>query len=147
MTGIVLASWATVGCLSSEADYQSNGERIFFTGRNDAGERISYTGGAAVGMMGGPRLTCASCHGNDARGRSRTFHMDRVEAPDIRWSSLAASDEHRGEQHQGYDLDAFASAVRNGLHEDGEPLSGDMPRWQLSDDDLRDLARYLQTLP
>jgi hypothetical protein len=37
-------------------------------------------------------------------------------------------------------------AVVAGAHPNGEPLSEEMPRWQMSDADLRDLAAYLQSL-
>jgi mono/diheme cytochrome c family protein len=37
--------------------------------------------------------------------------------------------------------------VVEGQHPDGEPLSNDMPRWNMDDQDLDDLADYLQSLP
>lgn len=36
--------------------------------------------------------------------------------------------------------------MTEGLHPDGEALSDDMPRWEISEGDLRDLADYLQSL-
>lgn len=36
-------------------------------------------------------------------------------------------------------------AVVEGLHPGGEPLNDEMPRWEMSDDDLADLAEYLQS--
>ena len=42
--------------------YDSNGQRIYFTGFNDAGQRINFSGGPAwLWMHGG---SCADCHGN-----------------------------------------------------------------------------------
>lgn len=49
----------------------SNGELIYFTGSNDRGERITYRRGTdfiGPGMMMDTRLSCASCHGTEARG-------------------------------------------------------------------------------
>ena len=60
----VLSGSGTAGDLQA-----SNGERIYFTSVNDAGDRISYSGGPKFGgMMMGTYLTCASCHGPEARG-------------------------------------------------------------------------------
>ena len=74
--------------------------------------------------------------------------MARIDAPDIRWSALASADgEHGEEGHGEYTIETFRAAVSEGRHPDGAPLSPEMPRWRLSDGDLRDLAEYLQSLP
>ena len=139
--------------------FDSNGERIYFTATSDRNTTISYTGGPASGMMmGGGYLTCASCHGLDGRGGVHTMHMQTMEAPDIRWSMLTGGmqGEHGGEteaagEHEGaeagYDLETFRLAVVEGKHPDGTSLSSNMPRWNISADDLANLVGYLQTLP
>ena len=81
--------------------------------------------------------------------------MDLMDAPNIRWEALA---EHGGEPHADedptdeahhdegtYDFETFRMAVTEGRHPDGELLSDDMPRWEISEADLRDLAEYLQS--
>jgi mono/diheme cytochrome c family protein len=82
------------------------------------------------------------------------MHMQVMEAPDIRWSALESEareghedegSEH-GDEHAGYDLEAFQMAVVEGKHPDGEPVREDMPRWKTSDQDLADLAEYLKPL-
>lgn len=81
------------------------------------------------------------------------MHMQVMDAPDIRFIALSGEgDEHGGDhahedEHSGYDLEDFGLAVVNGVHPDGEPLSRDMPRWQMTDHDLVDLFEYLKTLP
>ncbi len=137
--------------------FGSNGERIYFTGTNEDDQRISYSGGPSSGMMMGGYLSCASCHGPDGRGGLHRMHMDLMDAPDIRWSSLAGeagpeeAEEHgehdHAEAHAGYDLETFQMAVIEGRHPDGARLSDDMPRWRLSDADLEDLAEFLKSLP
>ena len=55
--------------------FSSNGERIYFTGSNERGVRITYRGGPAFGspgMMMNTHLTCAACHGVEASGGIRT---------------------------------------------------------------------------
>ncbi len=132
-------------------DFASNGERIYFTATNERGEFITYSGGPAVGMMGRMPLACVSCHGPDGRGGRFVMHMQPIDAPDIRYEALASEEEHEeeGEGHgeEGYDLETFRLAVVEGKHPNGDPLDRNMPRWNLSDEDLADLFEYLKSLP
>lgn len=143
--------------------YTSNGEGIYFTATNDRGERIPYAGGPAFGGMMGASLTCAACHGSDARGGFHTMHMQAMDAPDIRYAALKGEagehgreqgDDHDGEpsgelndEHGDYTLENFRQAVVLGQHPDEDTLSRDMPRWQMSDDDLADLFEFIQSHP
>jgi len=128
--------------------YTSNGDRIYFTAINDQGEYISYTGGPAYGGMMGGRLACVSCHGEDGRGGLHWMHMQLMDAPDIRYSALIDDHDEDNEEvlMEDYNLDTFRNAVVLGQHPDGDSLSHDMPRWQMSDEDLTDLYEILKTL-
>ena len=83
------------------------------------------------------------------------MHMQVMDAPDIRYATLSTEeDEHEQGQDDGheaehgeYDLEAFRLAVIEGKHPDGAPLSINMPRWQMSDDDLNDLYEFLKSIP
>lgn len=135
---------------SSNWNYASNGEQIYFTAINDKGEYISHTGGPAYGGMMGGQLACVSCHGAGGRGGLHSMHMQQMNAPDIRYSALTSeADEHgSGDGHAGaYDLETFKQAVIVGRHPDGKPLDKNMPHWMLSNDDLADLFEYIKTLP
>jgi cytochrome c oxidase subunit 2 len=163
LVGLVVVSVLLAACASpfgpmqqrgiawAPGSFDSNGERIYFTATNDRGARIPYRGGPDVGMMMmGEIYACASCHGPDARGGVHVMHMQTMDAPDIRWSALAAHEEEEEahqDEHGEYDLETFRLAVVEGQHPDGEPLSNDMPRWNVSEQDLADLAEYLQSLP
>jgi len=129
----------------------ANGERIYFTATSDRGSQITYRGGPNLGgMMMGTYLTCAACHGPDGRGGTHWMHMQVMEAPDIRLVALNEEmEEHGGEEHAegGFDLEEFRGAVVDGFHPDGEPLSQDMPHWQMSEADLADLFAFLESLP
>jgi cytochrome c oxidase subunit 2 len=130
-----------------------NGERIYFTAIDSDGYLIRYRGGPDFGgMMMGAYLTCASCHGPDGRGGTHYMHMQVMDAPDIRYEALVEeAEEHGGQEHSDehgeYSLEDFHQAVVEGEHPDGEPLSREMPRWQISDQDLQDLFAFLKTLP
>jgi len=131
----------------------ANGERIYFTATDKEGERISYRGGPNFGgMMMGSYLTCAACHGPEARGGTHMMHMQVMDAPDIRYAALQGeAGEHGGDDHGdeggAYSLDDFRLAVIEGKHPDGESLSRDMPRWEMDDQDLVDLFEFLKSIP
>jgi hypothetical protein len=134
--------------------FDSNGERIYFTATSERDSKIAYSGGPPSGMMmGESSLACASCHGPDAQGGLHTMMgMQVMDSPDIRWDALAGeADEGHGDEEEGhgegeYDLELFRMAVVEGKHPDGDPLSYDMPRWNIGNEDLEDLAEYLMTL-
>jgi hypothetical protein len=131
----------------------ANGERIYFTGTSGRGTSITYRSGPNFGgMMMGSYLTCASCHGPEARGGLHTMHMQVMDAPDITYSALSSEAEEHGEDEHGdehggeYTLEDFRQAVIEGKHPDGEPLSRNMPRWQMNDEDLADLFEFLKSI-
>ncbi len=144
------------GTAWGDGAFDSNGERIYFTATSNSGDDIDYEGGPGTGgMMMGGQLSCASCHGTDARGGRHRMHMDVMDAPNIRWVALSPDGEHNeadgedaddhGEHDEAYSIDTFRSAVVDGVHPDGQRLSSDMPRWSLSESDLQDLADYLKS--
>jgi cytochrome c oxidase subunit 2 len=140
------------GMVWGPGSFDSLGEQIYFTGMDGDGDRIRYSGGPTSGMMMDGYLSCASCHGPDARGGTHVMHMEVMEAPDIRWSALAGEG-HEGEDHaeeeghgEEYDLETFRRAVVDGQHPDGDELDRDMPRWRMSDESLEALQEYLESL-
>lgn len=141
-----------MGVAWGPGSFDTVGEQIYFTGIDAEGERIRYSGGPSKGMMMEGYLSCASCHGPDARGGRHLMHMEVMDAPDIRWSVLGGEG-HEEEDHPGddqhddaYTIKAFRRAVVEGEHPDGELLSPDMPRWQMSEESLEDLMDYLISL-
>lgn len=139
------------GTTWGSGSFDSVGEQIYFTGIDGEGDQIRYQGGPETGMMMRGYLACASCHGPDAKGGEHVMQMQTMDAPDIRWKSLVTEEtEHTDEEsdHYGiYDLETFRRAVVDGEHPDGEPLSNDMPRWQMSEDNLENIAEYLKSIP
>ena len=124
-------------------EYVSNGQMIYFTGRNQQGQRIPFDGAPMwLYMQGG---SCASCHGADGRGGAPV--MMGTEIPgDIRYSHLTEEEHEEGEEHPPYTDELIRRAITLGLNPAGEPLDLTMPRWRMSDQDLDDLIEYLKTL-
>jgi cytochrome c2 len=140
----------TEGTTWGNGSFSSNGQRIYFTATSERGTEITYTGGPVMGMMMmGGRLACVSCHGVDATGGKHMMHMEIMDAPDIRLSTLSSgqhAQELKAESHDRYEFDDFKNSVEYGKHPDGDILSNDMPRWHMNDSDLKDLMNYLETL-
>jgi cytochrome c oxidase subunit II len=126
--------------------FESNGERIYFTGTSDSGDRISYVDDPDH-MVGMGRLTCAACHGDNGRGGQVRIMMQRFEAPNITWAELTEEHHGNGEvEHPPYNEVTLGRAITQGLDPAGRPLGSLMPRWRMSDRDLDDLIAYLKTL-
>ena len=141
------------GTAWASGSFNSNGKQIYFTATSNRGTAISYQGGPTTGMMMSGNLACVSCHGTDATGGKHTMHMETMDAPDIRWSALSSGHHGKGEadslkQHheEVYTFESFKNSVENGKHPDGDELKKDMPRWQMSDADLKDVMNYLKSL-
>ncbi|MDH3944523.1 MAG: hypothetical protein OEV06_10560, partial [Anaerolineae bacterium] len=134
--------------------YDSNGQKIYFTGINQSGEQIDYLGGGSSGgMMMNQNLSCASCHGDDGRGGLHFMHMTVMDSPSLRdFSSEPAQDGHEESnnhldehalEHSAYSIEDFVKAVVFGTHPNGDSLNGDMPRWYMGEDDLMDLYKFI----
>ena len=158
---LILVGMIITGCsgLTSQSSDQSgaalsasaNGERIYFTGVDRDRQQIPYTDGPDFGgMMMGSYLTCASCHGPEAKGGQHTMTMRVMYAPPINGEALNTMmiEESGGTpQPEGYSLEIFRASVVDGKHPDGDTLNTDMPRWQINDNDLADLLTFLKTIP
>jgi cytochrome c oxidase subunit 2 len=121
------------GCCQGPVSFKSNGERIYYTGINEKGERIPFTGGPQWLINHGG--SCVNCHGRDGKGGFIPM-MCSEKAPDIRYSALI---------EEGMDEEEIRTAITKGTHEE-ETLDWCMPRWQMSEEDLNDLIEYLKEL-
>jgi hypothetical protein len=145
VSGIAALLTLVTACGLGQRSFSSNGERIFFTGTNSRGERISYDGGPRM-MMGMMRMSCADCHGSDGQGR-RTMMFT---TPNITYLNLTDPQgmlEPDGERGHTFTDADIKRAITEGLDPHGEPLDPLMPRWRMDDQDLNDLIDYLKTLP
>jgi cytochrome c oxidase subunit 2 len=132
---------------SGGGTFSSPGERLFLTGADTNGSPVPRTGGAPARMMNGGG-GCASCHGTDGRGRTVSSMMASFTAPDIRWSVLTSTEstESGGSASTPFDETSFVRAVRDGLDPEGQPLKAPMPRWRLTDQQMRGLIAHIKTL-
>jgi cytochrome c oxidase subunit II len=126
--------------------FESNGERIYFSGISETGPPITSEMPGMHRMPSG-RMACADCHGADGRGGVVRMMMSSFDAPDIRYSTLAR--EEHGDvhgDHPPYTDDDIKRAVTQGIDPGGEPLEWMMPRWNMTGEQLEDIISFLKTL-
>jgi cytochrome c oxidase subunit 2 len=138
MIGLFLLSYSTYSrsyYTRQTTGFQSNGERIYFTGTSDSGEAMISSIGTTT--MRGGMMSCATCHGPDGKGGRGRMMMWTFDAPDIRYSSLAG---------KNYTDDLIKRAITKGIDEEGKTLNPPMPVWEISDSDLNDVTGFLKSL-
>jgi len=129
------------------AQFQSNGERIYFSATSASGAPIVPRGGGMhMSMMGGG---CVTCHGADRQG-GRMMPQFWKSVPPLTPGALfgdhtegAKDDGHGG--HIVYNAVTLRRAITRGIDPAGKPLDQAMPRWSISQKDLDDLITYLKT--
>lgn len=129
--------------------YDSNGERIYYTGISERTGPVPFQGGPMwLWMHGGG---CVNCHGIDGRGGVPVMMGTAIPA-DIRYVALAEEEggahgkEAEREAHPPYTDELIKRAIMQGLDPAGKPLDWTMPRWAMTEVDLNDLIAYLKTL-
>lgn len=131
--------------------YESNGQRIYYTGagRNGAIDREWGVSGRLPGMMGRgrgglARMGCVICHREDGRGGRAGMMGISAVVPDIRYEKLTSEDAS-DDAERWTDRD-IARAIREGVEPDGKELNELMPRWDMDDEDMSDTIDYLKEL-
>ncbi len=137
---MILDFFSPYGYSIKSSDFKSNGERIYFTATSNSGNSIIASTGQMTMHSG--MMSCASCHGPDGKGGAGRMMLWSFEAPDIRYSSLAAGPD----EEEPYTDDLIRRAITKGIDPSGKRLESPMPVWQMSEPDLNDLVEYLKTL-
>ncbi len=129
------------------------GRKIYLEGIGANGKPITGVRFGGVELQGAP-VACVSCHRRSGLGSVEG--IDQV-AP-IAGRFIFGGDQRAvvsmnfrniknfNQQHEPFDLQSFAAALRQGQHMSGRELSPIMPRFDFSDADVRGLASYLRTL-
>lgn len=120
--------------------FESEGERLYFTGVSSSGDVMTPVGGHHhMRMHGG---SCVTCHGAGKEGGARMWPRFWVVAPALTVGAL--SKEHNDDHaHASYDETALKRAIVDGVNPDGKPLHETMPRWKMSERSLNSLVHYL----
>ena len=144
--GMMGGGGGMMGGQSLPISFLPNGERIYYTGIAASGRPIPKYGGPMwLNMRGGG---CVNCHNEDGRGGAPVL-MGSAIPPDISYFALTEAHQGpgNGHSHQTYSEELIKRAIVKGINAEGKPLNSTMPRWQMSDGDLKDLIEYLKGFP
>jgi hypothetical protein len=118
------------------------GRNVYLFGKTDAGKaKIAGSGGEAPAEF----FACANCHGERAEGKKETG----IIAPTITWQQLQRAyrrDLDGGRQRKPYDFESFKRVITQGTTSDWNTLSHVMPRYRLTDVEIKSLVLYLQQI-
>jgi cytochrome c oxidase subunit 2 len=151
--GLALVPYALLGGRravgQATSGFTSLGQQIYYTG-TDAARPIPRTI-AGWGMMGGGmmgQVACVNCHGEDGRGGPLPTMMffGTLDIPDIRYSVLTNPRSQDGTTLPAWTDADIARAIRDGVEPTGQRLKAPMPRWDMTDADLRETIAYLKEL-
>ena len=122
----------------------ARGKLVYARGVSPSGDPLRAI---VVGSIDVPaeQHACAQCHGTEGRGGEQ----GGILVPDIRSDRLRAPygvPTLLGGVRPPYDDAALERAIQGGVHSGGQPLDEVMPRYVISDRDLRDLIAYLHRL-
>lgn len=126
----------------AQREFSSEGERLYFTGRNSQGQMITPIGGHHHMQMHGGN--CVTCHGEDRSGGDLMWPKFWVSVPALGYHALVAG-HNDGHAHATYTKQSLIRAIKEGLNPEGEALDSSMPRWQGRDEDFEALVDFLLT--
>jgi mono/diheme cytochrome c family protein len=128
------------------------GQRLYREGIRASGEPLAATG-AAQSRLSGKDAACATCHRRSGFGSSEgKFVIRPIIGPALLQEQTASLPTPRMRSRVGvsprppYDEALLARAVRGGMDASGKPLNALMPRYQLSDEEMKALSAYLFAL-
>jgi len=126
-------------------DHEQAGKRLYREGVSSSDAQLQARVGASDISVPASVLPCASCHGNDGRGRAE----GGVRPPNLDWQRLAQGQgarEANGRSYPAYTERSLARAIQHGVDPAGNRLDPAMPRFELTMADQRNLTAYLKRL-
>lgn len=119
------------------------GRRIYHQGKSD--REITAVLGEGGTEVPASMMPCASCHGDDGRGRPE----GGLSPSDITWAALTrpwGGERRSGRRHPSYDERMVKRAITMGLDPAGNQLHMAMPRYRLTLDEAAALVSYMKRL-
>jgi cytochrome c553 len=128
------------------------GKRIYREAIDSSGAPIKAMGPSGV-VLDGMNAACATCHRRSGYGTSEgKYNVRPITALALFQDQTLVEHAPRikaqlgTRQRPAYDSALLARALRGGIDSSGKPLESVMPRFALSDADMRALSAYLATL-
>lgn len=121
---------------------QQRGRAIYVEGKSSTGQPIMALVGAGRNALPASLFACASCHGEDGRGRRE----GGISPADITPAALGRAAVVGVRTRQSYTAALLKRAVATGRDSGGQLLDRAMPRYRMSERDANDLLAYLAIL-
>jgi ABC-type branched-subunit amino acid transport system substrate-binding protein len=141
----VCGAGVNVAAQETLAPQESRGKQIYVQGTSPSGgEILAYIGESSLEVPGSV-MACANCHGLDGKGKPE----GGVVPSNLTWEVLTKPyglTHEDGRRHPPYTERALELAITRGTDPAGNKLLGVMPRYQMSREDLADLAAYIKRL-
>ncbi|MGD8583141.1 MAG: hypothetical protein PVF06_10900 [Gammaproteobacteria bacterium] len=115
------------------------GRALYRDGLRANGEPLTAIVADDVKVLG-TQFSCDGCHGISGMGSMEASYIVPIIAGPVLFSPAVQP------ERPAYDPDSLATVLREGLTPSGRKLDRLMPRYRLSDDEIRSLADYLGTL-
>ena len=146
--GAALLPWIVAAAAAAAAplsESEKAGAKIFDEGVSLSGGAITARVGTTSFDVPANAVPCANCHGQDGLGRPE----GGLVPPNIQWSELTKPYGHvhpNGRKHGPFDARTLQRAISSGTDPAGNALESTMPRYQMSDRDMKDLIAYMRKL-
>lgn len=127
------------------SEQELRGKQIYLQGESPTGAPITVVVSRGGTPIAASLLPCSGCHGHDGKGRPE----GGVKPSDITWKTLTASyghDHDFGRSHPAFDEMSLARAVMLGRDPAGNELDMAMPRYTMSEPDMKDLVAYIRKI-
>jgi mono/diheme cytochrome c family protein len=136
---LILLAFMPVCAQSADENAVATGRALYRDGMRSNGEPLTSIVTGDVEVLG-TQFSCVGCHGISGMGtREASFIVPIIAGPVLFAPAVQP-------ERLAYDVDSLATVLREGVTPSGRKLDRLMPRFKLSDDEIRSLAAYLRTL-
>ncbi|MEJ2142863.1 MAG: cytochrome c, partial [Gammaproteobacteria bacterium] len=115
------------------------GRALYEDGLRANGEPLTAIVSGDVEILG-TQFSCNSCHGISGMGSKEASIIVPIIASSVLFAPAAQP------ERPAYDLESLATVLRDGVTPSGRRIDSLMPRFRLTDAEVRSLAAYLDTL-
>lgn len=124
---------------------EAAGKRIYTQGIDQQGRAFDALVGEADIPLPSTALPCSGCHGENAEGGEE----GGVKPPPLTWTFLTKHYGHihsNKRRHPAFTEESFAATLREGVDPANNRLDATMPRFRLSDENIKALVSYLKLI-
>jgi ABC-type branched-subunit amino acid transport system substrate-binding protein len=145
LVGIILLWPATNALAADLTAAEERGKYIYETGRSRGNRVINANLQNGDPPIPGHILPCINCHGADGRGAEDYVGVAPL---NVNWYALASTGQHVHtlRSHGPFDELSLARAIILGKDPAGNDMDTAMPRYDMAEQDARDLIAYLKVM-